>query len=99
MKNDIFEELAKLKVISQEVKALNEGRTCPWYRPKPKSFKNFDRISKLLKNKVAQRPSIIGFSENFWAFVGEDGRKLFEKKGQASYLRTARGYYNKININ
>ena len=96
MTNDIFEELAKLKLISQEVKALKEGRACPWHKPKPKPFKNFDRISKLLKNKIAQRPSIIGFSEHFWAFVGEDGRKFFNKKGMTAYLRTARGYYNII---
>lgn len=99
MENDIFEELAKLKSISQEVKALNEGRACPWYRPKPNPFKNFDRISAVLRKKIKQKPSIIGFSEHFWAFLGKDGRKFFEKNGQAAYLRTARGYYNKININ
>jgi hypothetical protein len=98
--DDIFETLSTLKSQCEEIKALKEGRACPWYREKPKpNFKNFERISAVLRNKIRLKPSIIGFSEHFWAFLGEDGRKLFEKNGQAAYLRTARGYYNKINTN
>lgn len=57
--------------------------------------KNFLRISKLLMAKCQQVNPLFGLvSPMFAEFVSEQGAVFFERKGQAAYLKTARGYWN-----
>lgn len=58
--------------------------------------KNFNRIRKVLIGKLEKSKGVVLYS-SIDDFLGEEGKRFFDIKGVKSYLRTARGFYKRLN--